>query len=316
MGALDAIKSLEIVQVSEVDNLDQNHYVQYLEYVDVVKDVKLTKPSTPGQSVYVDDLLDDGFIDPSTHSKIKHGEQGEAEIPMVSLSLVLQKVIVDFQDEKVETSPGEDPQTAVVDFLLKKIILKIRELAAINKAELEKQYNSSLNNWLTEETPDQKFLGTVEQRTELLDYKFKEEEKAENVFGGILRRKLISKILRASNTIATRTRIGPGTFVIAKREYIDSISKYSPNRYLYPLEFQTTVSNMKMLVCDDLGDEVIVGRLGTTEEAGIKLISNNDSLEKNLTFNETDISGVNIRYALDSYGPKSYANYMSFKLEK
>jgi len=293
MGALDAIKSLDIIQVSEVENLQQNHYVQYLEYVDVVKDVKLGKPSTPGQSVYVDDLLDDGFIDPATHEQIKYGEQGQVEIPMVSLSLVLQKVIVDFSDEKVETNAGEDPQTAVIDFLLKKVVLKIKELAAINKAEFEKESPS-------------------------LDYKFKEEESGdhENVFGGLFRRKLISKIVRAASVIAVRTRIGPGTFIIAKREYIDAISKYSPTRYLYPLEFQTTISNMKMLVCDDLGDEVLVGRLGTSEEAGIKLISNNEALEKNLIFNETDISGISIRYALDSYGPKSYVNYMSFKLEK
>jgi hypothetical protein len=63
----------------------------------------------------------------------------------------------------------------------------------------------------------------------------------------------------------------------------------------------------------DLGDTVIIGRLGKNDEPGLILTSNDESLESNLFFNATDIAGVNIRYALDSYGSNSNTNYMSFK---
>lgn len=287
MGALDIIKSLNLIQVSNIEDLNEHRFLQYLDYVDVVKDIKIggTYKDYP-KSVYVDDLLEDGFIDPETSKKLKTEESEEMEIPMVSLSLVLRKVLLEFKDEHVDLSAGEDPQNVVVDFLLKKSIAKIKELAAISKIE---------------------FDNSIKDKESTLDSKIE---------GDNLSAKIISKILRATNIIARRTRRGPGTFVIAKREYLDEISKYKPQRFLYPLEFNTNISNLKMLVCDELGDEIIVGRSGSSEEAGIRLTSNDESLEKNLTFNETDISGVNIRYALDSYGPQSHLNYISFKIEK
>lgn len=276
MGILDSIKGLEIIQVSEVDNLSENHYVQYLDFIDVVKDI--TVGGKPKDPLFVETLLDDGFIDKETSSAMKRGSDEEFNMPVMSLSLALHKVLVEFKTENIELKDAGEPHAAVYYHLVKNIVSTIKELALISKNEMN-----------------------------VTDYKIEE--------GDDFRRKLVSKILLCSNMIQSRSRRGPGSFVLAKREYIEAASAYKPNTYLYPLEFHP-IANLKMFVCDDLGDEIIVGRCGTKEEPGIRLISNADALEKDLTFNETDISGINIKYALGAFSPNDKQNYLSFKVQK
>lgn len=295
MSILTTIESLGLVKVQNAKSTYGNHYVQFLDYV-------LIKPgidfgNNPQTGIDKEDLINNGSI-------VLHLEDPEMDVPAEDsifhggiesmlnsqtysrMSLVLNKVIVEFQSEDVKVQPGEDSEMVVINHLMKLIFLKIQELARTNKNDIEKSDNLSL------------------------DYT--------EVEGADVRRRLMSKLMSMSSLIATRGRRGPGTYVIAKREYIDLISATSSTAaFLYPLENDTTFGGLKLFVCNDLGNEIIVGRYESKSDSpGLQFISNDDSLEKNIFFNETDIAGINIRYSLASVSPNDKHNYISFNFNR
>ena len=294
MSILTAIESFGLVKVQNAKSTYGNHYVQFLDYVLIKPGVDFG--NNPQTGIDKENLINDGSI-------IVHLEDPEMDVPeeesifhggiermlnskkMTQLSLVLNKIIVEFKSEDVKVQPGEDPETVVVHHLMKLIVLKIQELARINKDDIEKSENISL------------------------DYNEKE--------GDYVRRKLMSKIMSVSSLIATRCKRGAGTYVIAKREYIDLISTNESTAFVYLLENVVSFAGLKLFVCNDLGNEIIVGRCDTSSEApGLQFISNDDSLEKNIFFNETDIAGINIRYSLASVSPNDKHNYISFNFNR
>jgi hypothetical protein len=288
---LEQLKNFGLINVQPAKSTYGNHYIQYLDYT-------LVKPgivfgANPQTGIDKESLVNDGFIVPhledpeeltSGEESIFHSSVERLLNSSTHVSLVLNKVIVEFKAEDVKIEPGEDPISVVTEHLLKLTVAKIRELALINKNEIELVENIKL------------------------DY----QEEA----GDDIKRRLITRLLMASNLIATRSRRGHGTYVIAKRDTINLISQSEPTSYVYQLEVFPTISNLKLFVCNDLGDEIIVGRCGSTDEPGIQFISNEDSLEKNIFFNETDIAGINIRYALESFSPNDKHNYVSFNFNR
>ena len=317
---LEYIDSLGLINVQSVKSTYGNQYVQYLDYVLVNPGIDFG--TNPQSGIDADKLFEGGFIIPHLNSpdiidpiedraqfveptNIWDSENGFANLKPSDgldewkeknlnsatashISLVLNKEKIEFTQEDIKVEPGEDPILSVGMYLEKKIIAKIRELAL----ESKKEFTDIVH-------PDGK---------KSIDYN--------EIAGDNLRRKLFSKIMTVSSAIATRSRRGPGQYVIAKREYIDLLSGDEPTSYIYKMQHSQTFSNMQLFVCNDLGDEIIVGRRSASNETGIRLISNEDSLEKNIFFNNTDIDGINIRYALDSFSPNDKNNYMSFNFKR
>ena len=278
MGILDYFKGLGLIHVSKVDNVDTNNYIQFLDYIDVVKDVKLGGEITPSKKIIMDDLQDDGFIDPLVRMEYTSLEK-EVEMPVISMSLVLNKILVEFKEVELSVKAEEDPSFVVAKHLEREIISKIKEFALETKEAFNKE-NEKLSTY-------------VEQS------------------GDIIQRKLISKVLSLSNMIAAKGRRGPGTFVIASKKIIDLMSDYNGG-FLYKKEVYN-ITGLTYFVCDELENEVIVGRCGEPDtESSIRLVSNDEALEKNILFNSTDISGIKIKYALETVSPSVKNNYVSF----
>jgi Rieske Fe-S protein len=286
MGVLDTIKELGIINVQDVKNTYENHYVQYLDYVYLKPGIEFG--DNPQTGIDVEQLKGEGLLsDEATYSSTSNfsrlGEEGGiASAQMSTMSLVLNKVIVDFKDQKIELDQNLDTQIAVTEHLLKEIVFTIKDLAEKNMQE-------------SGETRD--FTQTDEPLN-------------------LIARKLLSKSLSSASLIVTRGRRGPGNFIIARKELIDLLSSLNQNTASYLYQFSPSDNNfagLKKFVCDDLGDTVLIGRLGNNDEPGIRLISNEESLEKNIYFNETDIAGINIRYALGSFSDNDKRQYASFQ---
>lgn len=286
---LKQISSLGLIHVSDVKSTYGTNYIQYLDYI-------LIKPgidfgANPQTGIDTESLIKDGRVLTNINDTEDVMFEGKLDLSnkigysesVPRLSLVLNKVLVDFKQEDVKIEAGEDSEIVVLQYLLKSIISKMKVLARQSKEETLIKEN----------------------------VKFDLEEFVDDT-AGITKRRLISKILASSNMIAVKTRRGPGQYVIANRDTISILSSYESVSYIYQLENSPALAGLKLYVCDDLGDTVIVGRCGEGDEPGIKLVSNEDSLEKNIYFNNTDIAGINIRYALDSFGPNDKCNYMSF----
>lgn len=269
--------------------------MQYLDYIYLKPGIKFG--DNPQTGIDVEVLKKDGLMSEEAFYSTNRidgeiSENGISSAQISQMSLVLKKEIVDFEDHKIELNPEVDlldPQVAVYEHLLKKTVDLIKVLGEANAAEISKK---------------EEFV---------LDYEQKTEDTKSSVS-----RKILSKIMGASNMIAVSSRRGPGTFVIARKEIIDIISTYSQNTssYVYPYSpEEDTFVGLKMFVCNSIGDTILVGRNGSDDEPGLRLLSNDESLENGIYFNNTDIAGVNVRYKLGSFSENDKRQYIAFKIK-
>jgi hypothetical protein len=306
MGVLQSIKDFGLIKVIDVKNTHENYYVQFLDYVYIRPGIDFSLDSDGTQTgIDKDVLVSSGLLSDEPINLEAEREQqfeelnssivsGETQYfdsgSITQMSLVLNKVLVEFEERKVDIDESLDPAHAVYNFLVKSIVDKIRTLAATNKEEfLEKNVllRASADLIIKKEMP------VAEVRLALL-----------------------SKAIAAAKMILVRTRMGPGNFIMANRNILDMLNfGYSTDVYMYPEGVSDgTIHGLKKFVCDDLGSTVIVGRNGNDDEPGIRLISNDDEIENNIYFNNTDIAGTKIRYALGSFNKNDKYNYISFDL--
>lgn len=324
MGILSTIKELGLVRVQDVKSTYENHYIQYLDYVLVNPGIKFDINPATGVQTGLDKekLVNDGLISisPEIPDEVKDylnpAEEATSDVkdylnpsgefrtladqldsPAISqLSLVLNKVLVEFKNEELHVEAGDEPSRVVLEYLLKDIISNIKRLAEINKKEFLKEIETA-----------------SVKRNEQITFSYDFEE-IEPLDMKILRKKLMAKTLTYSSYISKKCRRGPANLIIANKRIIDLMEfPWSSESYVYAVEKRgDNVGGFKKFVCEDLGDTVIIGRLGNLNEPGLTLVSNDESLENNIFFNATDIAGINIRYALDSYSPSDKFSYLSF----
>lgn len=117
-------------------------------------------------------------------------------------------------------------------------------------------------------------------------------------------RKLISRILAASNVIATKYRRGPGQYVLVNKEVYQYLffSDFVSFGYAYDPKFYAPdgcVGGLKFFI-SPVEDKIVVGRCGKNEEDGIYIGCQDPTLEDYLGI--PDINAVIANYSITKVG--------------
>lgn len=118
-------------------------------------------------------------------------------------------------------------------------------------------------------------------------------------------RRLVSKILTASNMVATVGRRGPANFAIVSQRVYDLMTKNfdNPDAIIKASGFGN-FCGLELLITDRFGDQVLVGRT-SKDQPGVYVHIEDPGLEDFLTEGESlEPSAVNLRYAIESFGKK------------
>jgi len=206
-------------------------------------------------------------------------------IPTISLKLFsamgrLKKNYIDVVDKNLDIS--------VKDFINDEFIKKVKNLSIKNTSTVYVPSNikSDLNlNSMSE----------IERRT-----------------------KIPNKINMISNYLQMKTLRGTADFIISSKKNIDIIlqsyagyyNKISKT-YMYN---KVGDSRWNMVVNDDLGDMVIVGRNPKEEEVGIKLVVNTKTLN-NFIYSDDDIKAISLNFNFFDFGNHPEYNYFNFEMK-
>jgi len=196
-----------------------------------------------------------------------------------TLGLGLKAKSIELEYKDVEAKPGEDIELVVANKILSEIIKAMRKIAISNTMKY---------------APAQEYLNLTN---------------SENV-----KYSLITRTVAMSNHVAVIGRRGPANFVIASKDTLMKMIDPDKSELLVEtLSFDTRLAGMKMLVCDELGSTVLVGRkpIDLTEPS-VTCFTNAKALS-NFSFDNLDIIKSRVGYKVDSFG--SILSYMSFTVE-
>ena len=198
---------------------------------------------------------------------------------MKTLGLKAAQKFVELEYIVAEANPGEDIEVVVANKILSEVIDAMRKIAAVNT---------------TKYAPTQEYLDLTN---------------SENV-----KRSLIARVLEMSNFVATIGRRGPANFVIASKDTLmKMIDPDKSELFIETLSFVTTLAGIKMLVCDELGTTVLVGRNpARLDEPSVTCFTNAKALS-NFSFDTLDSIKSRVGFKVDSYG--SGLSYMAFTVE-
>jgi arginine repressor len=212
-------------------------------------------------------------------------ESDESDTKVIGLK-VLQKFCPRV-DVEVPVSETQDPGVELEKHLYSKIFHEILELSAKTKKEVQKNFNTPLDVY------------------------------REDLDDETLKRKIMTRILMAANTVAMRSRRGPANFVILSSDLLSLLLDKNVGT-ICGLDQVFTISrlvpNIDVVVSDEISKKVVVGRRpAVDEDPGMHLFVTNEDLTGNrVSFDETGITGVNVSYILATCGNTPESNYMEF----
>jgi len=127
-------------------------------------------------------------------------------------------------------------------------------------------------------------------------------------------KKILTKILKASNDIAINGRIGPANFIMAHSKYLPLVRIDKGLKYYNPSD---SICMANFIVCDELENEIIVGRIPSHVDPGVHIVLNEDTWLKNDPYLEVDSEKefLNVTYAVEPVGKNPHFQYMILKLE-
>jgi hypothetical protein len=192
--------------------------------------------------------------------------------------------------------------------------LKLKYQDDVEPADIDEQIINFYLEYITD-----KMLSTAHDATDL-DIEMGVENSG---------RRLISKLISAATMVAVRGRRGPGNFAIMNGRNFDALPPTfnAPNLFLYQRKSERiSIPNLQIYLCDSIGDTILVGRKGGSDEPGIFFKSDEIKVddyiyeeeltelilnEKYKEALERRISHVNLRFAIESVG--SVQPYVAFK---
>jgi hypothetical protein len=128
---------------------------------------------------------------------------------------------------------------------------------------------------------------------------------------------LTYRINAVSNYINVKNRRGGATFILSSSKNIDAILKtvsgWKSGRKIF--KYNKSYSNLDLVVNNDLGDTVIIGRKPQEGEPGINFVVNRNTLT-NFTYSEEDVSGINLSFDFFVFGQHPEYNYFSFEMKR
>ena len=125
-------------------------------------------------------------------------------------------------------------------------------------------------------------------------------------------KKIMCKILKASNDIATNGRVGPANFIIAQSKYLPLL------RNSLKLKYYNATDNLiipNFIICEELENEIIVGRYPSHVDPGIHIVLNENIWLKNEPYNKDDKKYLDITYAVETTGRNPHLQYQILRLE-
>jgi len=125
-------------------------------------------------------------------------------------------------------------------------------------------------------------------------------------------RKIMIKILKASNDIMTNGRAGQANFIIAQSKYL-SLLRNSLNLKYYNATDNLIIPNF--IICEELENEIIIGRYPEQVDPGLHIILNEDIWLKNEPYEKDGKKYLDITYAVEPTGHNPWYQYIILKLE-
>jgi hypothetical protein len=174
--------------------------------------------------------------------------------------------------ETIELKPTENHYCTAFNYIMDKYVEKIKEVT---------------NNW----GDDVKQAYTINEYTD---------------------KKMISKLLKASNDIAMNGRIGLANFIIASLKYVNLLH-YEHSLKYNNLSKYSIIKNY--IISDECGDDIIIGRFPQTDtDLGVNIILHEDMWTKNLPYEKEDGKQYfDISYKIVEIGKNPHHQYIMIK---
>ncbi len=248
-----------------------------------------TIPDTGVSIPYMDYVMNkskEEIID-ENESKDLEGAMTRAETGTHTLSLHTFIKTVPSQTHNITCGADEDPSVKIQQHISKDVFEALHRLSLLNKEEASEHYPTGFDLTLTGDDP----------RSD--------------------KRKVVSRVLTASNMIATRARRGSATFVIIDQEYVDYLRYDVPDdTYFMTLDaLGTFLGGLEIFVSRKLGNTVIVGRCPRDpSEPGLHVVTTDDDISGDIVMLDNDIAGVDVKYMLAETGKHPQQGYLQFNI--
>lgn len=240
-------------------------------------------------TIYIDKLKvnPEQFI-PNHGVTISYLDYVTAEVDdNVQIGLKVFNKAVPKQEHRIKCAPAENPARQIQEHVADEVLEKILELSNKNKENMSEHFPTGLDIKLTGENP-------------YMD-----------------KRKVISRILTASNMIATHGRRGPANFIIIGKDYVNYIRQDVQDNVAFQSidEIGNMTYGLNVFVSGKLGNTVVVGRCSNEDnEPGIHLITTTDDISGHVIIKNNDIHNVDVVYMLEATGSTPERGYLQFNI--
>lgn len=244
-----------------------------------------TIPDTGVSIPYMDYVVTKNKEEIIDENDVKEMTREEAGRTVLSLHTFIK--MVPSQTHNITCGADEDPLMKIQQHISKDVFEALHCLSRLNKEEASEHYPTGFDLTLTGDDP----------RSD--------------------KRKVVSRVLTASNMIATRARRGPATFVIIDQEYVDYLRYDVPDdTYFFTLDsLGRFLGGLEIFVSRKLGNTVIIGRCPKDpSEPGLHMVTTDDDISGDIVMLENDIAGVDVKYMLAETGKHPHLGYLQFDI--
>jgi hypothetical protein len=281
-----------MIQIDRTNPIQFGHTLDYLDGILNVTylnrlDEKIERWEQPTYAVnYLDFNIEK--LESEEQQQQPFGSSPFAEFSSMStISIVAKTKTVEKESSVINCPVGKDPVKLIRSNISKHVMRKLHELSVASKEKFNSTFPKGIDLVLTGNTKTDK-------------------------------RSLIARILMASNTIATKSRMGPATFVMIGKDYLDYLQSDVPEDVDFfdsaQLSF-SNLSNLKIVVSNSLGNTVIVGRCPKEADCGLHILTTDSDISGTLVHMDKDENcDVEVTYQIYTVGNNPENNYIQFDI--